>query len=548
MAGDPLTQKEIARKYGGNLGYFRKTHSLRRIRRVVFAVTALCSLVAALTFRFWGRQEFVSKGPISQNHARFASDCRVCHIDANSPLKALSPKKSGNRSPGASVAMQPDARSLMDQACLNCHPATGLHVPQAASFALRAVSNELAVVHATNCFVCHREHVGRERMSLPNGLTCASCHNNADELKRASVSIRLKNPAGASTHPSTGENRDLGDGLVRFVAPARSPGSLKPFPDFAHGHPPFGYEDANLRDPADLKFNHERHRRAEIVAMSKDQKLDCTDCHKLGPEGAHHQPVSYARHCQQCHTLQLLQSLPKLLIPHGDAEKVRYFLASLDTSITNAIRADGVSDPAELSKRLDLERKSLRERGRDTLADLEQMVFFEGDPKDIGSARRTHVNDRKFVTECAKCHTVSSGDAISAPKVNPPNIAQRWLERGSFTHLPHQHMACVDCHKAAETSQKTSDILLPSQKLCADCHRPPGDLKLTQLNNSTNQLVSFKPDGTGSAKTQREMGGIKWDCQSCHVFHAPPEAVNLIKSGASPSAQPAAVSPSFWAR
>src|SRR5438105_2340569 len=99
MDGDPLTQKKIAQKYDGNLGYFQKSHYLRRIRTVVFAVTALCSLVAVFTFRFWGRQEFLSKGPISENHARFANDCRVCHIDADSLLKAFSPTKSGNRSP-----------------------------------------------------------------------------------------------------------------------------------------------------------------------------------------------------------------------------------------------------------------------------------------------------------------------------------------------------------------------------------------------------------------------------------------------------------------
>ena len=557
MAGNPLTQKQTTQKYGGNLGYFRRTHYLRRLRGWCFVIAAVCSLGAVASFRFWGGDEIFSAGPISENHARFANDCRACHLAPKIDfLTALLSEKPGTRTPGAVFtaatshesatneyrptvhlgAVTPAAHSLMDQACLKCHQAAGLHQPRTAELVHRAVSNELTLVHAANCFVCHREHAGPGRMAPPSRQTCVSCHNSAAELRRARPSLLLKNPIVAAT----GENRDLGDGLVRFISPARPPRSLEPFANYAEGHPPFGYE--HLRDPADLKFNHARHGREDIRIQNR--RLDCGDCHNPGPGGVFYQPISYDRHCQQCHSLQIIPSLPKLLIPHGDPEKVRYFLASLSVSVESALRAKGATEPIDT----DSEMRRLQQRGLDTLPGLEQRVFFEGDPKDTGNDSRRRTENRKFLTECAKCHTVSPGDAISAPKVNPPNIAERWVQRGPFTHMPHQHMACVDCHGAARASKLTSDILLPSQKLCAECHRPPGKKSLPQSDDPLRHSASFKQEGAGMSKTQRETGGIKWDCQSCHIFHAPPDAVSVLQRGAGASTQPASASVSVFSQ
>jgi predicted CXXCH cytochrome family protein len=288
-----------------------------------------------------------------------------------------------------------------------------------------------------------------------------------------------------------------------------------------------------------LKFNHARHERADVSAMGPNQKLGCADCHKPGPGGVYYQPVKYERNCQQCHSLQIQPSLPKLRIPHGDAEKVRYFLASIRVAFENAIRAEGTTDPAELSKQAETEMQSLRKRGAETLAELEQRVFFEGDPKDNPNDRRLRAGNRKFLTECAKCHTVTPGEAGKSPRVNPPRMAERWVQRGPFTHLPHTHMDCAECHQAAHTSTLTSDILMPPQKLCAECHRPP---------SSANPVAADHKSPTPSiaghelAAEQRRVGGIKWDCQSCHVFHAPPDASAFTR--ATSSAPPVPAKPS----
>src|SRR6266853_1554250 len=139
MADEHPTQKQIAEKYRGNFGYFRKAHYLRRLRWWCFAAAVAASIVGASTFRFWGRQQAFSTGPISDNHARFANDCRVCHLDAEAGLSQLLRVKTA----GADDAKNPPAAaalSRMDQACIQCHPTMELHLPQATGLALRKVS------------------------------------------------------------------------------------------------------------------------------------------------------------------------------------------------------------------------------------------------------------------------------------------------------------------------------------------------------------------------------------------------------------------------
>src|SRR5260221_3818735 len=530
MADDRPTQKQISGQYRGNLDYFRKPHYLRKLRWWCFAIAVAGSIAGVVTVHIWGRQKVFSTGPISENHARFANDCRVCHLDADSDLSRLLRVKNTTPSDGMD-AKNNTSLSLMDQACTQCHPTMGLHLPQATGLALQKVSSELGVVHATACASCHREHVSREGMAPPDRQTCVACHGNADELKRTRSSIKLDHAPVAATV----ENRSLGDGIVGFIAPARPAGSLPAFASYAEGHPPFGYEQPGVRDPAELKFNHARHLRGDLPSV-KNRKLDCADCHQPGAGGVFYQPVKYEKHCAECHSLQIQPSLPKLHVPHGDPEKVRYFLASLKLSFEYAVRAEGVGDPVEISKRVESEVQTLRRRGLNTLTDLEDRVFFQGDPKDDKDGRLMRAGNPKFLTECAKCHTVDPGSAEHAPKVHPPHMAERWVQRGPFTHLPHEHMACADCQAAASKSKLTSDILLPSQTLCAECHRPlvqKADQPWDALKSSAGPAAQIG----ALAAAQRSAGGVKWDCQGCHVFHAPPDASQAVRPAEGKQAQ-----------
>ena len=54
-------------------------------------------------------------------------------------------------------------------------------------------------------------------MALPSQQACISCHNDAGELNRART---VKKFQDRSPVASSGENRDLGDGVIRFLTPA----------------------------------------------------------------------------------------------------------------------------------------------------------------------------------------------------------------------------------------------------------------------------------------------------------------------------------------
>ncbi|MDB6151742.1 MAG: hypothetical protein JWL90_195 [Chthoniobacteraceae bacterium] len=578
MPGRDPTQKQTAAKYKGNLTYFNKGHYLRRWRAIIFLLAVIISIGGALTFRYWGKEEYLSTGPISENHARFAHDCQVCHEGAQTDLLAVLPfhkasnlitdarglsidkvsaaanditlpsldsltasggAMSENIAKGVQDTLNSDnllalaktgisysSLSLMDKACLKCHQPMGLHQPQSGPIALRGVLNDIPLVHATSCTSCHREHVGHERMKLPGSETCASCHNDATQLAATRKSFQAGNPRPVPA--GLAENRNIGDGLIRFITSPK-PIHAKPFKTYAEGHPPFDYEAPGLRDPAKIKYNHSRHEQGDIPALN-GHKLNCVDCHKPGGNGVYYQKVKYEEHCSVCHSLHINPDMPEIKIPHGDTEKVRDYVRpnSLRFHYAAAFLARGISDNLEVLKKVKEQLDNMESRGMTTSEEIERRVFFVGDPPADKEGRNTSKsNMTPFFPACAKCHEMEPAGA-GAPKVRPTNMAERWVNRGPFTHVPHAHMDCLSCHGAAKTSKLTSDILMPTQKLCAECHRPLDKAKF-ELSQDTLKLRSeLRPGSHEMADAQRRTGGVKYDCQSCHIFHAPPAATILI--------------------
>src|SRR5260370_13246693 len=73
------TQKQIAERYKGNLGYYRRLHPWRRTRLIVSLLTIFGGLLGIFLFPRWGREAFFNAGKISTSHAKFADDCAQCH-------------------------------------------------------------------------------------------------------------------------------------------------------------------------------------------------------------------------------------------------------------------------------------------------------------------------------------------------------------------------------------------------------------------------------------------------------------------------------------
>ena len=79
MAAPRRTQKQIAERYKGNLGYYNKKHPWRRARRWVSFVAIVGGFTSIVLFQMHGHEKFFNAGKISSNHAAFGDNCVKCH-------------------------------------------------------------------------------------------------------------------------------------------------------------------------------------------------------------------------------------------------------------------------------------------------------------------------------------------------------------------------------------------------------------------------------------------------------------------------------------
>jgi hypothetical protein len=528
--------KQLAAKYKENLTYWYRPHYLRMLKLTLFLLAVVGSLALAFAPH---KPKLFSTGPISANHARFEEKCEKCHIGSDPNLLPMfkskgEPQAAATPAPGGSSllakvglgkvgdgihrALEASASlKQLDEACHTCHDTFRLHQPQLLQLALRPVRGEITGAQVDSCSSCHREHQGPGRMPPPPNSNCVDCHSNANLLHETLVTFQ----AGGKEPPPTGAVWDFRkDGVRRFVAPRDSPHKPAVIHGFEKGHPLFGYEKPGLKDPAAIKFNHLRHLQADV--RNNGKALQCTDCHKPGADGVYMQPITYQDHCAKCHSLHFSADVPELTIPHHDPEKVRNAMQSSGLTVLfleYAVKYMKITDPARQQEFIAEQFRKLQTRGIDTTEKLLIRVFRTGDPPNV-------TKDQAFPA-CAKCHDVKFPGGNATPQITPTNTADRWLTRGPFNHGPHSHMACVDCHGQAQTSSKTTDILMPSKAYCAACHRP--------LENATDQPVVQEAETTkvNPELTLRQLreGGVAANCQYCHPrYHAPADATVFSKA------------------
>lgn len=456
----------------------RRTLRSMRKRVVIFTVIAsFLILFVGLSSRW--RDSFTNPGPISSVHASdtFAnihtelsgnsSSCAACHEGAKQNLdswvhKALDAFKNG-LTPGDLIKKGPIESSVMDKNCLACHEGKKFHQPNTAT--------EFA------CHECHKEHHGSGFMLEVDSASCTSCHGSA-ELMAASGQIGMKiNP-----HVFSSMDANLNS------QPRKRPekGYTHVINAFHIDHPEFQQIRDKVRDESSLKFNHEVHLRTGKIPRT----LNCGDCHERDGRGEYQKPITYEKHCVECHTLEFdpetpaTKNKPGIYLPHGDPYYVRAFLRSLNIQYEEYGRDhEGITDKLELNEYVRKKRTGVEERYR-TGPDLERAVFF-ADMKGVipNSGGLTAPS-----AGCATCHKVSqpTGDNTT-PIIDPAKTPDRWMTLGKFNHDLHQKgLSCLDCHNVME-SKLTSDLNLPSIKSCVECHSP--------------------------------QGGIDYRCTSCHTYH-----------------------------
>lgn len=512
MEENNQTQKEVGRKYRDNLRYFRKAPFLARQRTYLCVLAVLLGIYGIFMLEISGRDRIYNPAPLSLAHASLEGNCAACHKSALREMIASAadgtPPATHDWNKGWPAAFA--GSEEINHACETCHQGMELHQPTAQTLALSRFHGTLHVVAGTDCFSCHQEHLGRISLKLPGDSACAACHNDAARMAGLTA-LRL-----TGTASRTAFHGITPDGVIHFIPPERQ-GPMPLFASFERGHPPFEYEAAGLKEPDTLKFSHRQHLRLQGDGM----KLSCADCHKAGADGVYYEQVTYAGACQRCHMLQLDPDHEELLLPHGDVAGLTTYLHSL---VYQYERLDSKADAARgKPAALDQERTlALQQAGallkRANVTDVEGLVhgiLFTEDPyKD-----HPVTGQRPFFPGCAYCHQVTGGSDGIEPAVARPEMADRWLAHGAFTHAPHVGLAplkdCSYCHRA-EASDSATDIIMPSQASCVKCH-----------------------SSEGSAPS---------NCLACHSFHAPQTVANLVRpmlkqAGAPPLANCPAAAP-----
>ncbi|NNM75490.1 hypothetical protein HJG53_01020 [Sphingomonas sp. ID1715] len=462
-------------------------------------------------------------GKLSKAHAELENDCQACHTDAfvavrdnacvachtdNHQQKAAGLQRASLTGPGRPGPAAYDHAPLDQMLAARGEADFGGRVK---SFFKRTFN-----VPEGRCVDCHTEHEGAGAMPATQQQFCADCH---DGLKGRLQSAGFKSGVGDAS--------DFG-----LKHPQFRPMILAGY-DEAHpvpfdrrdarsgGNPLLGWKmqravlDKPLQMENGLKFTHGQHLSStngvaqmwRRVSPGQGEGMDCQDCHKTDPSGTRYQPVRMETACQACHSLGL-QTVGGTVrqLPHGQPAQVIADIRAFYSS-GGSFRPTGLpiarytrSRPGEVNaerRSMDLARNAALLPGRGDA--LIRATFAPGGV-------------------CGECHKVSftGGDGVRIAPVAQP---VRYLQKGWFDHRAHDNLdvrgqngnrryGCRDCH-AAEKSNNSSDLLLPSVANCQSCH--------TGEKGATNaRLVR---SGTPSG------------CAMCHDYHADEGAPWVLKRG-----------------
>lgn len=415
-----------------------------------------------------------SSGPLSKAHAFLEKDCRSCHTQAFVAVRdtaCLSCHAAGSgaqkalaRAKAAGSPFEP--RLIAEHAP---HEALETATPLPDGLGARiSVLAQRAFNHPTDrCASCHIEHTPAkggtpqaplsDKPKLVVVQDCESCHS---QLKMRLAKTDLIDTPDWSKHPGFRP-------LVMTVA-GRTPTFRRVDLDTAP------QEHNGLTFPHRLHLDPLGGVARQAIDLGKGAgygaALECASCHQPTPDGKAFLPIQMERDCGDCHSLAYARVAGEFRnLPHGDLPKVIATLAG------RPISAPGGSD-------------------RVRPGEIRPTAFAASG---AGAYRATFSPGGA----CYDCHTITwSGDTV---QMAPVKLANRYLPRGGFDHSVPEHggpgpskaggFKCADCHRA-QTSDKTTDVLIPDIAKCGTCH------------GKTTAQIAAADDA---------------DCATCHSFHAP---------------------------
>lgn len=383
-------------------------HLVTFVRHHPKLVLSVIALVVSLAWVGWAiwRREHTMHSPGPVALAHERFDCAACHTTPWQPIHRLVAED------------QRKARLTMDQACIQCHEG------------LVHNKNEIAS-EVPICVNCHREHKGQHGLAKVADKSCTGCHANLRTVEGPSTKF-TRSITALSTHPE--------------------------FSVLRRGDP----------DRAVIRFNHAAHLKSEGLRGldGKQLFLKCAACHQPTPDGRYMEPIRFDTHCATCHSNALVYDIDRFRnqpVPHGQpAELLRGLLRERYTQYIQ-------DNPKELGKVTKVERPL---PGRSGIQEVtkEEWTWVN---------QRLEQADRILFQHgggCRYCHKVEEGP--KGWQITPTKIPQRWLAHSKFSHFTHRlnpksepgQENCIACHSSTQSSDRTSDVLLPSIPKCWECH------------------------------------------------------------------------------
>ena len=397
-----------------------------RVLSFIAAVLVLAGCFAYPILR--NRYASWSSGPISNAHRMIERDCQQCHTN---PFE-----------------------QVQDRECLNCHTMSE-HAQGQRDFFKSHANLEM------RCAQCHMEHNGDEGIISRDPRQCVTCHGGMQSLNNRAAILDVANFA---SHPEfrIAVKDERGDvSRVSLDDPKKAV------------------------DTTPIKLNHAVHLKEGLRGPKGPETLQCNACHQLSPDKRVMMPISFDKHCRDCHSLGFDERLPDRQVPHGDASLV---YPTLFSEYARLLLLDGGkgSVPTPQRSRSMPEGTELPPSGLPLSPDV-QLVQAE--------ARRAE-KELFTRTGCFLCHAYAE-KPLSEQRVDQtnytitePNIPNVWMTKARFDHGAHEEVSCESCHAKTRKSTETKDILLPQVKVCRECHMQ-----------------------------DRTPGFVESPCASCHAYH-----------------------------
>jgi predicted CXXCH cytochrome family protein len=375
---------------------------------------------AAAPTRVW------STGSISAAHKFFGDSCETCHTAPFIPVR--------------------------DETCLSCHSGIQHHADPA--------KFPFASLEGRACQSCHKEHQGNRTIVLSNQAFCVDCHG---DIKNKAPDSEFSVVADfGSSHPEFRPTLVI-DAALHETSRAKPMDAMPP-----------------PQEDSSLDFPHARHMREIGVRdpVRGNVKLECVSCHKVEAGGGYMMPISFDKHCHQCHQLKFDTFVPDRELVHGHPEDMLKQVRDVYDAVALRGGYEEPSAPGLVRRR----------PGTPLTAEQKKQVL------DWSAAKTEAILNGRFGKgQCDSCHKLfdapSGGPTGAGWGVEPVSAANVWFPKSTFRHVAHRDVDCGTCH-AAKESVASADVLMPSIKTCQACHGG---------ENATNKVPST--------------------CISCHGFH-----------------------------